>query len=47
MARPLLTKYAGAFYHVTSPGHEGKEVFKSRRDREHFLAYLQKQELLS
>ena len=41
MARPLRIEYPGAFYHVTSRGNERKAVFKSRRDREKFLEYLE------
>ena len=41
MARPLRITYPGAFYHITSRGNEGKNVFKSKRDREKFLEYLQ------
>ena len=41
MARPLRIEYPGAFYHVTSRGNERKAVFKSRRDREKFLSYLE------
>lgn len=41
MARPLRIEYPGAFYHVTSRGNERKPVFKSQRDREKFLAYLE------
>ena len=41
MARPLRIEYPGAFYHVTSRGNERKAVFKSRRDREQFLSYLE------
>jgi putative transposase len=41
MARPLRIEYAGAFYHVTARGNERKAVFKSRRDREQFLGYLE------
>jgi len=41
MARPLRINYPGAFYHITSRGNERKEVFKSQRDREKFLEYLQ------
>jgi putative transposase len=40
MARPLRIEYPGAFYHVTSRGNERKDVFKSRKDREKFLFYL-------
>lgn len=41
MARPLRIEYPGAFYHVTSRGNEQKDIFKSRKDREKFLSYLQ------
>jgi len=41
MARPLRIEYPGAFYHVTSRGIERKAVFKSQRDREKFLTYLE------
>ena len=41
MARPLRIAFPGAFYHVTSRGNERKAVFKSKRDREKFLEYLE------
>lgn len=41
MARALRINYPGAFYHVTSRGNEQKAVFKSKRDREKFLEYLE------
>ena len=41
MARPLRITYPGAFYHVTSRGNEHKAVFKSKRDRQKFLEYLE------
>lgn len=41
MARPLRIEYPGAFYHVTARGNEQKEIFKSQRDREKFLSYLE------
>lgn len=41
MARPLRIAFAGAFYHVTARGNERKAVYKSRRDREKFLEYLE------
>ncbi|MDB9822349.1 transposase [Deltaproteobacteria bacterium] len=41
MARPLRITYPGAFYHITSRGNEQKAVFKSKRDRETFLEYLE------
>ena len=41
MGRPLRIEFPGAFYHVTSRGNERKAVFKSLRDREKFLSYLE------
>jgi REP element-mobilizing transposase RayT len=41
MARPLRIIYPGAYYHVTSRGNEQKDIFKSQRDREKFLEYLE------
>jgi len=41
MARPLRITFPGAFYHVTSRGNEGKAVYKSKRDREKFIEYLE------
>jgi REP element-mobilizing transposase RayT len=41
MSRPLRIEYPGAFYHVTSRGNEQKDVFKSQKDREKFLSYLE------
>ena len=41
MARALRITFPGAFYHVTSRGNERKHVFKSKRDREKFLQYLE------
>lgn len=41
MARPLRITYPGAFYHVTSRGNERKNVFKTKKDREQFLEYLE------
>ena len=41
MGRPLRIEYAGAYYHVTSRGNERKDVFKSQKDREQFLSYLE------
>lgn len=41
MARPLRIEYPGAYYHVTSRGNEKKDVFKSQKDREKFLSYLE------
>ena len=41
MGRPLRIEYPGAYYHVTTRGNERKDVFKSQRDREKFLSYLE------
>jgi putative transposase len=41
MARPLRIIYPGAYYHVTSRGNEQKDIFKSQKDREKFLEYLE------
>lgn len=41
MARPLRIEYPGAFYHVTARGNEKKDIFKSQKDREKFLSYLE------
>ena len=41
MARALRVEYPGAFYHAINRGNAGGEIFKSPRDREKFLAYLQ------
>ena len=41
MGRQLRIEYPGAYYHVTSRGNERKDVFKSVRDREKFLMYLE------
>lgn len=41
MSRPLRITYHGAFYHITSRGNEKKHIYKSRKDREKFLEYLQ------
>jgi putative transposase len=41
MARPLRIEFPGAYYHVTSRGNESKVVYRSRRDREQFLSYLE------
>ncbi len=42
MARPLRIEYPGAFYHVMHRGNDGKDIFKSNRDREKFLEYVGK-----
>lgn len=41
MARPLRIEYPGAYYHVTARGNEQKDIFKSQKDREKFLSYLE------
>ena len=41
MARALRVEYPGAFYHVIHRGNAGEDIFKSIRDREKFLEYLQ------
>ena len=41
MGRPLRIEYPDAHYHVTSRGNERKDVFKSQKDREQFLSYLE------
>ena len=41
MARPLRVEYPGAFYHIINRGNAGEDVFKSIRDREKFLEYLE------
>ncbi|MBW2596561.1 MAG: hypothetical protein JRC93_11430 [Deltaproteobacteria bacterium] len=33
--------YPGAFYHITSRGNERKDIFKSQRDSEKFISYLE------
>jgi REP element-mobilizing transposase RayT len=40
-ARALRITFSGAFYHVTIRANERKAVFKSKRDREKFLEYLE------
>jgi REP element-mobilizing transposase RayT len=41
MARPLRIIFPGAFYHITARGNERKAIFKSKRDCEKFLEYLE------
>ncbi len=41
MARPLRIEFSGAFYHITSRGNEKKDIFRSRKDRERFLFYIE------
>lgn len=42
MARPLRVEYPGAFYHVINRGNSLERLFKSQRDHEKFLQYLEK-----
>ena len=41
MDRPLRVEYPGAFYHVINRGNAGENIFKSLRDREKFIDYLE------
>jgi len=41
MARQLRICYPGACYHITSRGNERKEIFKTPKDRQSFLSYLE------
>ena len=41
MARPLRIEYPGAFYHITSRGNERGTIFRTQKDYERFLGYLE------
>lgn len=41
MARALRIEFPGAYYHITSRGNEKKDIFRSRKDRERFLLYIE------
>ena len=41
MGRPLRISYPNAFYHVTARGNERQNIFRSNKDRERFLEYLE------
>jgi len=41
MAHPLRIKFPGAFHHISSGGNARKAVFKSKRNLEKFLEYLE------
>lgn len=41
MGRQLRIEYPNAYYHVTARGNERKDIFKSDRDRQKFLGYLE------
>lgn len=42
MSRPLRIEYENAFYHIAQRGIEKKEIFKTDRDKERFLTYLER-----
>ncbi len=42
MARLLRVEYPGANYHVINRGNEREKIFKSDRDREKFLEYIER-----
>lgn len=42
MARPLRVDYPDAYYHVINRGNNLETIFKSERDKEKFLEYLEK-----
>lgn len=41
MPRPLRPQIAGGFYHVTSRGNRGQEIFSDDQDRRQFLSMLE------
>ncbi len=41
LARQLRIQYPGAFYHVPTRGNQRQAIFKSHRDQEKFLEYLE------
>jgi putative transposase len=41
MARPLRIEYPGAFYHITSRGNAGNDIFLDDADRLRFLVILE------
>jgi REP element-mobilizing transposase RayT len=41
MGRPLQIEYPDAFYHITARVNERQNIFKSNRDQEGFLGYLE------
>ena len=41
MGKPLRIEYSDAFYHITARGNERQSIFKSNRDQERFLGYLE------
>jgi putative transposase len=42
MARPLRVEYPGAWYHVINRGNHREKIFKSARNHEKFIQYLEK-----
>lgn len=42
MAGPLRVEYPGAYYHVINRGNAREKVFRSDRDREKFLEYIER-----
>ncbi|HYI10194.1 MAG TPA: transposase [Thermoanaerobaculia bacterium] len=42
MARPLRIEYPNALHHVTSRGNEQRDIFRTDKDRETFLRFLEK-----
>jgi putative transposase len=40
MARPIRVEFAGAVYHILARGNERKAIFRSDKDRKHFLETL-------
>ena len=47
MGRPLRIVYPDAFYHITARGNEMQKIFRSNKDRERFLGYLESANRLS
>lgn len=41
MGRPLRIEYPGAFYHITSRGNERRRIFRTEKDYERFIGYLE------
>jgi len=41
MGRPLRIEYHDAFYHITARGNDRQNVFRTNKDRERFLEYLE------
>ncbi len=41
MGRPLCIEYHDAFYHITARGNDRQNVFKTNKDSERFLEYLE------